>query len=98
MINTCLRNCKPIVDNLPPSLQLSTNPVPEIASFEYVLLKFPERQLSNDMQDITPRDAIQRRSLQFEIQKANIYASHLATRAYYVEKYFNLRDAYTASK
>ncbi|KAF2495729.1 hypothetical protein BU16DRAFT_582334 [Lophium mytilinum] len=29
-----------------------------------------------------------RRTMQFEIQKANIYVSHLATRSYLVEKYF----------
>ncbi|KAL2132007.1 hypothetical protein VTI74DRAFT_4313 [Chaetomium olivicolor] len=35
-----------------------------------------------------------RRLLQYEIQKANIYASQLATRSYYVERYLNLRDAH----
>ncbi|KAK4098463.1 hypothetical protein N658DRAFT_431987 [Parathielavia hyrcaniae] len=35
-----------------------------------------------------------RRLLQFDIQKANIYASQLATRSYYVERYLNLRDAH----
>ncbi|KAL2163795.1 hypothetical protein VTH06DRAFT_5854 [Thermothelomyces fergusii] len=34
-----------------------------------------------------------RRLLQYEIQKANIYASQIATRSYYVERYLNLRDA-----
>ncbi|KAK4161592.1 hypothetical protein QBC43DRAFT_243119 [Cladorrhinum sp. PSN259] len=36
----------------------------------------------------------QRRHLQYEIQKANIYASQIATRSYYVERYLNLRDAH----
>ena len=35
-----------------------------------------------------------RRLLQYEIQKANIYASQLATRSYNVERYLNLRDAH----
>jgi hypothetical protein len=39
---------------------------------------------------LIPQDA--RRCLQFEIQKANIYASQLGTRSYIVEKYCNLKD------
>jgi hypothetical protein len=35
-----------------------------------------------------------RRSIQYEIQKANIYVSQLGTRSYLVEKYWNLLDAY----
>jgi len=35
-----------------------------------------------------------RRLLQYEIQKANIYVSQLATRSYFVERYLNLRDAH----
>lgn len=35
-----------------------------------------------------------RRKIQFEIQKANIYASQLGTRSYVVEKFWNLQDAY----
>ena len=36
----------------------------------------------------------ERRSMQYEIQKANIYASSLSTRSYVVEKYFNLCEAH----
>jgi hypothetical protein len=35
-----------------------------------------------------------RRSIQYEIQKANIYVSQLGTRSYLVEKYWNLLEAY----
>ena len=35
-----------------------------------------------------------RRLLQYEIQKGNIYASQIATRSYYVERYLTLRDAH----
>ncbi|KKK21153.1 hypothetical protein P175DRAFT_0446744 [Aspergillus ochraceoroseus IBT 24754] len=35
-----------------------------------------------------------RRHIQFEIQKANIYASQLATRSYLVEKYWSLHEAW----
>ncbi|KAK4136084.1 hypothetical protein BT67DRAFT_454823 [Trichocladium antarcticum] len=41
-----------------------------------------------------PHPPERRRVLQYEIQKANIYASQLATRSYYVERYLNLRDAH----
>jgi hypothetical protein len=37
-----------------------------------------------------------KRQLQYEIQKANIYASQLGTRSYLVEKYWNLLDAHNA--
>ncbi|KAL4911590.1 hypothetical protein BDW74DRAFT_165008 [Aspergillus multicolor] len=35
-----------------------------------------------------------RRHIQYEIQKANIYASQLATRSYLVEKYWSLHEAW----
>ena len=40
----------------------------------------------------------ERRRLQYEIQKANIYATQLATRLYLVEKYWSLYDAHNLSK
>ncbi len=40
----------------------------------------------------------ERRRIQYEIQKANIYVTHLATRLYLVEKYWNLYDAYNLTK
>lgn len=39
-----------------------------------------------------------RRHLQFEIQKANIYASHLSTRSFLVDKYFSMLEIYNKSK
>ena len=40
----------------------------------------------------------ERRRIQYEIQRANIYASQLATRLYLVEKYWNLYDAYNLTQ
>ena len=40
----------------------------------------------------------ERRRIQYEIQKANIYATQLSTRLYLVEKYWNLYDAYNLNK
>lgn len=44
-----------------------------------------------------PHDHIhqERRAIQYEIQKTNIYASQLCTRSYLVEKYWNLFETYT---
>lgn len=47
-----------------------------------------------DFRHATSSHPERRRLLQYEIQKANIYASQLATRSYYVERYLNLRDAH----
>ncbi|KAJ5130777.1 uncharacterized protein N7515_006816 [Penicillium bovifimosum] len=37
----------------------------------------------------------ERRAIQYEIQKANIYASQLCTRSYLVEKYWSLSEAFS---
>lgn len=44
-----------------------------------------------------PHDHIhqERRAIQYEIQKANIYASQLCTRSYLVEKYWSLFETFT---
>ena len=39
-----------------------------------------------------------RRAVQYEIQKANIYATQLATRSYLVERYWNLYEIHEDSK
>lgn len=44
------------------------------------------------------RNADSKRYIQYEIQKANIYASQLGTRSYIIEKYWNLFDAYNRVK
>ncbi|KAK5151255.1 hypothetical protein LTS14_009425 [Recurvomyces mirabilis] len=44
------------------------------------------------------QDPEQRRRMQYEIQKANIYASSLSTRSYLVEKYFNLCEAHDRTR
>ena len=44
-------------------------------------------------EDSVPEMFTERRRVQYEIQKANIYISQLGTRSYLVEKYWNLFDA-----
>ncbi|KAI1359797.1 hypothetical protein F5Y08DRAFT_344343 [Xylaria arbuscula] len=54
----------------------------------------PESQAENDLRRALETEPLQRRQLQSEIQKANIHASQLATRSYFVERYLNLRSAH----
>lgn len=64
--------------------------------FQYFPPAYPNSQPANDVRRVIENQPERRRLLQFEIQKANIYGSQLATRSYYVERCFNLRDAYRA--
>ena len=54
----------------------------------------PQQQPTPDFRHAAGAHPERRRLLQYEIQKANIYASQLATRSYNVERYLNLRDAH----
>ncbi|KAK4243678.1 hypothetical protein C7999DRAFT_44550 [Corynascus novoguineensis] len=57
----------------------------------------PQQQQQKATSDFRHKPSPQlerRRLLQYEIQKANIYASQISTRSYYVERYLNLRDAH----
>lgn len=58
-----------------------TNPIPDQIGF------LPTRTRSNASAMAYPP-----RSVQYEIQKANIYATQLATRSYLVEKFWNLYE------
>jgi hypothetical protein len=48
---------------------------------------------SNDLRRLFATDPAFKRSIQLQIQKANIYTSQLATRSFFVERYFSLREA-----
>lgn len=62
--------------------------------FQYCPPAYPAHQPASDIRHIINNDPERRRLLQYEIQKANIYASQVATRSYFVERYLNLRDAH----
>lgn len=92
---------KSITDNLPPELQLGNHGDESgtLASFDesglqYVPPAWPNGQPAHDLRNVIKNQPNRRRQLQYEIQKANIFASQLATRSYFVELYFNLRDVY----
>ncbi|CAN8105068.1 unnamed protein product [Discula destructiva] len=64
------------------------------AIYQYVPPAYPSTQPHDDLRHLFAQDESKKRSVQFEIQKANIYASILATRSYLVERYLTLRDIY----
>ncbi|KAI2631278.1 hypothetical protein GGS21DRAFT_524109 [Xylaria nigripes] len=101
IIGNGLVSAKQTVEDLPPQLQISKPKSDQDDSVEldeagltYYPPTFPEAQIENDVRRILAQQPLRRRQLQCEIQKANIHASQLATRSYFVERYLNLRDAY----
>jgi len=100
VLEECLQNCKHALDQAPHELLLQ----PGLAAGEFASSGpqyFPPTpeypglrtngEKASEWQYIQP-DA--RRQLQYEIQKANIYASQLGTRSYLVEKYCNSQEAH----
>ncbi|KAG0647082.1 Quinic acid utilization activator [Hyphodiscus hymeniophilus] len=102
VLEDALRNVKNVLHSVPPELHLQ----PSTQSGQYEptdrqyyppMTDYPGvRTNGSDMSQWA--DAEARRSLQFEIQKANIYASQLGTRSYIVEKYWNLYEVYEQMK
>ncbi|KAJ5157411.1 uncharacterized protein N7482_008511 [Penicillium canariense] len=82
----CLQKTKSALLNAPSELSLfhpkRTPPVcmPEDGS----MFSYPDDHIHQE-----------RRAIQYEIQKANIYASQLCTRSYLVDKYWNLFETFT---
>lgn len=99
ILSNGLSSAKQATEDLPLHLQVKTEPgQPEPPAFDYAGMQyhppaFPAAQPSDDVRHAFAEEPMRRRQLQFEIQKANIYASSLATRSYFVERYLNLRDA-----
>ncbi|RDW68119.1 hypothetical protein BP6252_09515 [Coleophoma cylindrospora] len=102
VLGECLGAVKRILDMAPRELMISTGS-------QNGNMNIPERQYfpplpdnpgvrSNKFQYPPGDNSDARRQLQFEIQKANIYASQLGTRSYIVEKYWSLNDAYNQMK
>ncbi|GKT50480.1 quinidine resistance protein 3 [Colletotrichum spaethianum] len=103
LLRDALIAAKDILDRLPPELQLSASheqssgfDALDDADLQYVPPAYPNNQPSNDVRIVIKNHPQRRRQLQYEIQKANIYVSQLATRSFYVELYFNLRDVHLA--
>lgn len=99
VLHESLRRCKHSIAALPHDLTV----YPDAGAFEQQngsgfysnFARDPAQALMNPSPrmdvDQSPEE---RRRMQYEIQKANIYASSLSTRSYIVEKYFNLCEAH----
>lgn len=102
VLEECLRAVKRALENIPRELMLSPGSKP--GEFENHTERvyyppahdFPGARGNGGSipQTVVEEEAENRQVLQFEIQKANIYASQLGTRSYIVEKYWNLLDAH----
>jgi hypothetical protein len=99
MLHNALQTAKAVIERLPPELQVNFVADDDAASTSddgsmlYCPPAFPAMQPSHDVRHKLTQQPQRRRKLQLEIQKANIYASQLATRSHFVERYLNLRDA-----
>lgn len=99
VLEECLRLVKHTLDTAPTELLLR----PEAATGEHDYDRgqyfppaqdFPGRRAPATGSPVQTPDEQDRRYLQFEIQKANVFASQLATRSYIVEKYWTLHEAH----
>ncbi|KAF2477935.1 uncharacterized protein BDR25DRAFT_330548 [Lindgomyces ingoldianus] len=103
ILEQSLQRCKQVLDGIPDVLQVQPKdsqhgkfgqrtqpyypPMPE-----YVNVRDP----TNVFNGMESQEA--RRHQQYEIQKANIYASHLSIRSHLVEKYFALLDKHSHAR
>ncbi|KAI1385667.1 uncharacterized protein F4822DRAFT_413850 [Hypoxylon trugodes] len=105
ILSNGLASAKQSAEDLPPELQVKADNLQQLqnhnmglddSNLEYYPPALPTTQPANDLRRAFAEQPLRRRHLQFEIQKANIQLSQLATRSYFVERYLNLRDAHLA--
>ena len=96
----CMQRCRSILDSIPEVLKVQAKPgrdvplPPQRQPYVPPLPGYSALGEATSNNNIAPELQDQRR---YEIQKANVYASHLATRSYLVEKYFLQLDKYQRS-
>jgi len=99
LIGQSLYSCKAATDSAPKELQVRSltspqnrysSPVPQIGQYGRQQEIWTEHNEQNSGMDNS------RRTVQYEIQKANIYASQLGTRSFLVEKYWDLFEVQNA--
>jgi hypothetical protein len=109
VIYESLRRCKESMNNLPAELMVRTDVDPSshgppnggfYPGFAQAHMTRDGAQslMSPTSRVMSEQSAEDRRQTQHEIQKANVYASSLATRSYLVEKYWNLCEAHQRSR
>lgn len=86
-----LQRCRQVLENIPEVLKVLSKSARNAASTQQRQPYFPPMPEYSSLREPTmshysDTGAPDRR--RYEIQKANVYASHLATRSYLVEKYF----------
>ena len=108
VLDVALRSVKHALDGLPNELVLSL----QAPSSESREPKYPSPSPGSSLAQEIAQYAMngldhtridynrpgERRRLQYEIQKANVYTTQLATRLYLVEKYWSFYDAYNLTK
>ncbi len=104
LLKDCLDLAHKATETLPPQLTLNLNnpsgslsvmtgfDLLDNAALAYHQAGHLGIQPQVDFRHLIQGQPERRRALQLEIQKANIYVSHPATRAYVVERYLNIRD------
>lgn len=103
-LEECLKSVKQVLDVIPQELLLrpGSNPGEFESSARRYFPPVPDiagaRSNGTDAPSWPQTSTEARKSIQFEIQKANIYASQLSTRSYIVEKYWNLHESYQRMK
>ncbi|CRG85290.1 Polyprotein pp220 [Talaromyces islandicus] len=83
LIVESIQEAKKITAELPPELQLT----PQVQTLS------PSMNLGHNMGE-NDMEAANRRKIQYEIQKANIYITQLSTRSYLVDKYWTLFEGH----
>lgn len=99
VLNYCLQTVKHSLDDTPPELKVwpgsSTHALEQNQSYcppmpDFTGVRDPGFLDSADVET----NGEERRRVQHEIQKANIYGTFLSTRSYLLEKYWNLCEAH----
>jgi hypothetical protein len=97
----CMQRCRTILDSIPEVLKVQAKPerdIPIPQQRQPYVPPLPRYSIMGEAaanNNVAPELQDQRR---YEIQKANVYASHLATRSYLVEKYFLQLDKFQRSR
>lgn len=111
-LHSALVQVRQVAQSLPPELKVDmtrlsaekfplTSPAEDgtnISTYQYVPAAYPNTQPTHDVRHLFAQDASKKRKVQYEIQKANVYASLLGTRSHYVERYLSLRDVHLANQ
>ncbi|TQS37076.1 hypothetical protein Golomagni_02462 [Golovinomyces magnicellulatus] len=87
-LEKCLQELKKVLDDTPREILFSTEPLNVVMSNydqDYILSQYLQAPSAVKQHDDERVDS--RKSLQIEVQKANIYASQVATRYQIIEKY-----------